>query len=257
MWRGVQHFHVWKWSSLKRWGLVVIAALFCAIFLVVERDSAFSVFSTDKGPRALISSGEKGKDVSLTFNISWGQQQVYPILDTLKKHGVKATFFVNGEWAERHPEILKAITEDGHELGMMGYRYKSYLKQDITQVKKDLLYARTVFGKLGYDELSLLRTPNGHVNNEVITMASKLGYQVVQWSVNPKDWDNPGTQVIVDHVMKETSGGDIILMHASDSVKQTNKALGTILPGIKQKGFHFVTISELISKAETESSPIN
>ncbi|MFC0525753.1 polysaccharide deacetylase family sporulation protein PdaB [Pontibacillus salicampi] len=248
--------YLWEWRRIKKWGLVIVAALFCAIFLWIEREGAFSVFSTDEGPRALISSGKAGKDVSLTFNISWGQEEVYPILDTLEQNKVTSTFFVSGEWAERHPEIVKRIVEDGHELGMMGYRYKSYLKQDITQVKKDLLYAKEVFRKLGYEDITLLRTPSGHFNKEVLKLADTLGFQVIQWSVNPKDYDNPGTQIIIDEVLKKTKGGDIILLHASDSVKQTNKALETIIPGVKGKGYGFVSISELISKAKAQSAPV-
>lgn len=253
----MQHFYVWKVNLAKKWGLVVFAALFCAIFLWVERDSSFSVFTTDDGPRALISSGSKGKDVALTFNISWGQEQVFPILDTLKEHDVKATFFVSGEWAERHPDILEEIKKNDHEIGMMGYRYKSYVKQDIKQVRKDLLYAKDIFRKLGYEDIKLLRTPSGHFNKEVLSLADKLGFKVIKWNVNPSDWKNPGTQTIVDEVMKETSGGDIIVMHASDSVKQTNDALKTILPGIKNKGLSFVSISKMISKVEAQSEEID
>lgn len=255
--RTLQHFYVWKLNKLKKWGLVVLSALFCAIFIWVERDSSFSVFSTDEGPKALIRSGANSKDVALTFNISWGQEQVYPILETLKKQNVKATFFVSGEWAERHPEILEQIKKDKHELGMMGYRYKSYLKQDITQVRKDLLYAREVFRKLGYPDMKLLRTPSGHFNKEVLALAEKLRFTVVQWNVNPEDWKNPGTEAIVKDVMKNTSGGSIVVLHASDSVKQTDEALQTVIPQLKRKGYSFVSISEMISKVKAKSSPIN
>lgn len=253
----VQHFYTLKLHGVKKWGLVILASLFCAIFIWVERDSSFSVFTTDNGPKALIQSGANSKDVSLTFNISWGQEQVYPILKTLKEQNIKATFFVSGEWAERHPDILEAIKKDKHELGMMGYRYKSYLKQDIAQVRKDLLYAREVFRKLGYPNMKLLRTPSGHFNKEVLELADKLGFKVVQWNVNPEDWRNPGTDTIVKRVMKKTSGGSIVVLHASDSVKQTNEALKTIVPKLKSKGLSFVTISELISKVEANSTPIN
>lgn len=253
----MQHFYVWKFNRLKRWILVVVAALFCAVFLWVESGSSLSVFSTDNGPKALVKSGNSKTDIALTFNISWGQEKVYEILDTLKKENVKVTFFVSGEWAERHPDIVKRIKEDKHELGMMGYRYKSYVKQDITQVRKDLAYAREVFRKMGYTQIKLLRPPSGHFNNDILKLADKMGYSVIHWNINPDDWRNPGTQVIINTVMEQTSGGDIILLQASDSVKQTNNALKTILPGLKKKGYNFVTVSELISKAKTKTEQIN
>src|SRR5690625_1986858 len=135
---------------------------------------------------------------------------------------------------------------------MLGYRYKSYLDQEIDQVRKDLYYAQEIFKKLGYPNIELLRTPSGHFNKEIIALAGQLGYKVIHWNINPHDWKNPGTDIIVNTVMEKTTNGDILLLHASDSVKQTAKALQTVLPGLKNKGLEFVTISELYSQARAE-----
>ena len=62
---------------------------------------------------------------------------------------------MSGEWAERHPEIIEKITEDKHEVGMLGYRYKSYLDQDIDQVRRDLALAKDVFGRIGFEDIEI------------------------------------------------------------------------------------------------------
>lgn len=253
----MQHFFVLKANNWKRWGLILTAALFTAFYLWVEADSSFSVFSTEENPAALSKGSPDDPYIALTFNISWGNEKVEPILEKLKSHNAKATFFVSGEWAERHPELLKKIEDDGHEIGMMGYQYKSYIQQDLENVRKDLVKAKDIFKKLGYSDTKILRPPSGHFNKEILQLTEKQGYQVIQWNVNPKDWENPGQQKIIDHVMKNTSNGDIILLHASDSVKQTPKALDTILPGLKNKGFEFISITEMISRADSESKEIN
>lgn len=252
----MQHFYVMKLRNWKKWWLLVTAALFTAIFLWVEVESTYSVFSTKDNPAALSKGSEDDPNIALTFNISWGNEQVEPILEKLKKHDVQATFFLNGEWAERHPDIVDKIDENGHEIGMMGYRYKSYVKQEIDEVRKDLTQAKDIFSKLGYPDIKLIRTPSGHFNKDVLKLIDQQGYKVIQWNINPKDWENPGTQKIIDHVMKNTSNGDIILLHASDSVKQTPQALDTILPGLKNKGFEYVNISELISRADSKSEEV-
>ncbi|MBM7573052.1 polysaccharide deacetylase family sporulation protein PdaB [Aquibacillus albus] len=252
----MQHFFVIKLKHVKKWGLVLTAALFTAFFLWVEGESSFSVFSSKDHPAALSRGSEDDPNIALTFNISWGNEMVEPILQKLKDHNVQATFFLSGEWVERHPGIVKKIEEDEHEIGMMGYRYKSYIKQEKEQIRKDLIKAKDIFGKLGYPDTNLLRTPSGHLNKEIIQLAEHQGYKVIQWNVNPRDWENPGTQNIIDHVMENTSNGDIILLHASDSVKQTPKALDTILPGLKNKGFEFVDITELISRAESKEKEV-
>lgn len=253
----MQHFYVWKINRFKRWMLVVLAALFCAVFLWVERDSSFSVFSSQEDPHALVKGTPSEKSIALTFNISWGQEKIYDILEQLKRNSVQATFFVSGEWAERHPDILKEIKDNNHEIGMMGYRYKSYLKQELPKVRKDLLYAKEIFNKLGYKDVNLLRPPSGHFDKKVLDLTDKLGFSVIHWSVNPNDWKNPGTDYIAEYVLDKTSKGDVILLHASDSVKYTDKALEKILPKLKSKGYAFISISEMISKAKTKTTQVN
>lgn len=249
----MQYFYVLEFSKWKRWVVIIILALFTAAFLWFEQNGAYSAFSKQE-PTAFSKGDVDNETISLTFNISWGEEKVFDILKQLETDQVKATFFVSGEWAERHPDILKKITEDEHELGMLGYRYKSYLDQEIEQVRKDLLHAREVFNKLGYPDIDLLRTPSGHFNKEVIALAEQLNFKVIQWNINPHDWKNPGTETIVNTIMEQTTNGDILLLHASDSVKQTSKALQTILPGLKNKGFEFVTVSELYNQARSESN---
>ena len=253
----LQHFSVVKMKNLKRWIIIIILALFAAIYLLTQTVGSYSVFSTEKGPRALTRSGnEDSKQVSLTFNISWGQEKVHDILALLEKEKIQATFFVSGEWAERHPEIVDKIVEGNHELGMLGYQYKSYVEQDLEDVRKDLRKATDVFRKLGYSNIELLRPPNGHFNEDVLKTADQMGFSVIYWSINPNDWKNPGTDVIVKTVIDETKGGDIILLHASDAIKQTDSALMEIIPALKKQKLSFVTISELISNSSSESKEV-
>jgi polysaccharide deacetylase family sporulation protein PdaB len=251
----MQYFYQLDFRKWKRWGMIIVFALFTATFLWFEQNGTYSVFSK-KEPN-VFSKGDINKEtIALTFNISWGEERVFDILKQLETEQVQATFFVSGEWAERHPDILNKIAENKHELGMLGYRYKSYLDQEIGQIRKDLHYAQEVFKKLGYPNVDQLRTPSGHFNKEIIALAEQLGLKVIHWNINPHDWKNPGTETIVNTIMEQTTNGDILLLHASDSVKQTDKALQTVLPGLKNKGFKFVTVSELFSQAHSESNLI-
>lgn len=252
----MDHFYVMTLKKWKRYAVVVLLALFTAIILWFEQNGTFSILSENE-TLALTKGNADEPDIALTFNISWGEEKVDDILEDLEQHQAQATFFVSGEWAERHPEILEKIAEQEHELGMLGYRYESYLDQELEEVRRDLSEAKDVFDKLGYEDIDLLRPPNGHFNEEVIELAEDQGFTVTHWNVNPNDWENPGTEKITNMVMEQTSNGDIILMHASDSVKQTAEALQTILPGLKNKGFKFVTISELINQAHAESQIVD
>lgn len=247
----MDHFYVVDFTRRRRFILIAVMGLLIAGFIFLQSNNGF-LWAKDSDDVALTKGNVDEPNIALTFNISWGEEKVHQILDKLREEEVQATFFLSGEWAERHPAIVEKITEDNHEIGMLGYRYKSYLEQDIAQVQQDLTLAKDVFGKMGLEDISLLRTPSGQFDEDILELAKSMGYEVVHWNVNPNDWENPGTEVIIDTVMKETSNGDVVLLHASDSVKQTADALETILPGLKNKGFTFVPISELISQADTE-----
>lgn len=249
------HFHALKVKkSWLRWGVIMFLALFTALFIWIDQTGIYSTSTKDE-PAALVRGNPKHKHLALTFNISWGEEKVHSILEVLDEYNLSSTFFVSGEWAEKNPDLLEDISEH-HEIGMLGYRYKSYLDQEIEEVRKDLYKAREVFSTLGYEDIELLRPPSGHLNEEIIELAEQLDFQTVHWNVNPNDWENPGTEKIIDHVLEETNKGDIILLHASDAAKQTADALQVIIPAFENKGFEFVMISELIHNIESETKLI-
>src|SRR5690625_2099307 len=252
----MQHFYVFNFNKKKRVITIVLLGFLTALFILIEPARFLYVFSKDQ--QAALTKGDVNKNqLSLTFNISWGEEKVFDILDVLKEQEIIATFFISGEWAERHPQIIEKITEDKHEIGMLGYRYKSYLDQELQRVRQDLYLAQDAFRKLGLESIRLLRAPKGHLNEEIIALAKNLGFTVIHWNVNPNDWENPGTEEIIQTVLDDTKRGDIILLHASDSAKQTSKALESILPGLTKKGFNMVTVSELISQVETDAKLIH
>src|SRR5699024_4916031 len=149
--------------------------------LILNGNEHLQVFSSEENPRALMTGNDESNGISLTFNITWGDEELEPILNELEKANASATFFLLGEWAEHHPHLVDLIVEKGHEIGMLGYRYKSYLKQEIDDVIKDLYKAKDVFAKLNYSDLKLLRTPSGHLNKEILETLVKQGYQVIDW----------------------------------------------------------------------------
>lgn len=252
----MKFFVVLNGKKLKQLLIIVVAAFFTAGILYMEKID-MSVFSTDKGPRAIYK-GESSNKISLTFNISWGDEKALPILDILKDHKIKnATFFISASWAERHPDIIDRILEDGHEIGSMGYKYKNYTSLDSNKIKQDILFAQDVFTELGVKEINLLRPPKGDFNREILEITNSINYSVVHWSINSRDSENPGVENIVKYTLEKLKGGDIVLLHASDSAKQTAKALPTILKGIKKKGLKNVSVSELISNTETNTKQIN
>ena len=223
-------FWVLPSRQIKQWALVVLAAVFSACFLFVQNIFNAPVLSTPDGPKAVYK-GER--NVALTFNIGWGDERALPIVETLKKENIKsATFFLSGSWAERHPDVVAAIVKEGYEVGMLGYAYKDYSELKDEEIANDILRAQEAFKKLNVKKIKLLRAPTGHFDRRLLKIGEQYGYTVVHWSIDTKDWTNPGIEKIVQNTDRAAQG-DIILLHASDSAIQTNKALPPLLEKLR------------------------
>lgn len=249
----MKFFLVLNGKSIKQALIIVVAALFTAWFFYVESIAQVPVFSTKEGPKAIYK-GEK--DIALTFNIGWGDEKAEPILDILKKKDTpSATFFLSGAWAERHPDLVNRIVKEGYEIGILGYDYKDYTELEESKIRQDISKAQEVFKKLNVKDIELLRAPTGHFDKKTLNVAEKMGYTVVHWSLDSKDWTNPGVEVIVNNV-KKAKKGDIILMHASDSAKQTADALPAVLGEIQSKNLKMLTVSEMIANGKSQSAEV-
>ncbi|UTR12559.1 polysaccharide deacetylase family sporulation protein PdaB [Evansella sp. LMS18] len=247
---------IWHAKTLKKSMIIAIAAFFTAGILYVETPE-LAVFSTGDKPVAIYKAETEEKKVALTFNISWGEEKAVPILDTLKEHNIsETTFFVSAAWAERHPEIIERILEDGHEIGNHGFRHEHYTSWEEDKIKSDIQTAHRIIEEVTQEAPKYLRPPNGSFDERVLKIAETLNYDVIHWSINSEDWQNPGVEKIVENVTSNTASGDIILLHASDSAKQTNEALPEIIKTLENDGFQFATVSQLISGAEAEAEEI-
>lgn len=247
-------FVIWNGKTVKHIVLIFIAAFFTAFFMYLENVLHLPAFTAKDGPKAIYK-GEK--DVALSFNIGWGDEKAGPIIEILKRENVKAaTFFLSGSWAERHPEIVERIVKEGYEIGMLGYSYQDYSEIEDEKIRKDLVLAQEAFKKLNVKNIELVRAPTGHFDQRTLKLADRYGFMIVHWSIDSKDWTNPGVAEIRRNVSKANKG-DIILFHASDSAKQTAKALPLVIQELRSKELKFVSVSEMIANGNAQSSEIN
>ncbi|WP_321202607.1 polysaccharide deacetylase family protein [Bacillus sp. CRN 9] len=191
--------------------------------------------------------------ISITFDDGPNPEFTPKILDLLAKYNAKATFFITGEKAEKHPKLVKRIVNEGHEIGNHTYSHM-YNANISEEVLTDELTrtAEIIKGILGFSPI-LYRPVGGLYNDSIVATAKKNNYQVVLWSwhQDPKDWMNPGVQKIVSHVQTGMKPGDIILLHDSGGDRsQTIEALELILKDANRKKFNAVTVSELMILSE-------
>jgi polysaccharide deacetylase family sporulation protein PdaB len=250
-------FWIISGKKLKQIALIVVTFLFAmGIFYAEKNDmQVFSTLSND--PSAIYSVKTDKKQIALTFDISWGEERTGPILDVLEQKGVKkATFFLSSPWAESHPNIVKRIVDMKFEIGSHGHRHDNYSQYSEEQIRTQIGKADTILTKLIGKKPNLIRFPNGDFDQRVLRVAEQMGYKTIQWDTDSLDWKNPGVDQIIKRVVGKAHPGDIVLMHASDSCRQTHEALPVIIDQLRDQGYEFVTVSELIANSNVKIDPV-
>lgn len=186
--------------------------------------------------------------IALTFDAAWGNEDTKQIMEILKKHDVKVTFFMTGGWVESYPDDVKMILAEGHDLGNHSQNHKNMSQLSDAEKESELMTVHDKVKELtGYD-MFLFRPPYGDYDSAVIKVAKKCGYYAIQWDVDSLDWKDYGVDSIIKTVTehKHLGNGSIILCH--NGAKYTAQALDTMITTLKDKGFTFVPLSELIIK---------
>lgn len=207
---------------------------------VRNMDLALPSISKHPGTYYLVHTVEKV--TALTFDD--GPDPLYTgyILDVLKEKNVKATFFVLGSNARSNPDLLKRIREEGHEIANHGYSH-SYSPSKFVQ---ELIRTDEVLYETIKEHTAYYRPPGGVVSNSVLAGVKEQGHVLTLWSIDSKDWQNPGPAQIVRNVVKNCFPGGIILLHdGGEKREQTIQALGPIIDQLREQGYRFVTVSEL------------
>ncbi|MFC4778138.1 polysaccharide deacetylase family sporulation protein PdaB [Paenibacillus sp. GCM10023252] len=249
-------FYVMNGRKIKRYFFIMAAIVFSVGVIYAERDN-ITVFAPQQ-PAAIYSVPTDKKVIALTFDISWGDKRTEPILDILKENNVKqATFFLSSPWSQSHPDIVKKIVDAGYEIGSHGHKHDNYSKLSDEEIRTQITTAHSILSNLTGKKPNLIRLPNGDFDKRVLRIAEQLNYKVIQWDTDSLDWMNIGTDKIIDRVVTRAHNGDIILMHASDSVKQTHEALPAIVTQLRAKGYEFVTVSGLIAQTEVDGKSVN
>ena len=188
------------------------------------------------------------KKIALSFDAAWGNEDTAKILEILKQNDVHVTFFMTGGWVESYPDDVKAILAAGHDLGNHSENHKNMSQLSDEQKKEELMKVHDKVRELTGYEMFLFRPPYGDYDNAVVKVARACGYYTIQWDVDSLDWKDYGVDSIIKTVTehKHLGNGSIILCH--NGAKYTAQALDTLIKTLKEQGYTFVPISELIYK---------
>ncbi|MGE5544481.1 MAG: polysaccharide deacetylase family protein, partial [Bacillota bacterium] len=191
------------------------------------------------------------KMVSLTFNVDWGEEFLPQLLKILKDEEIQATFFVTGRWAERQPDLVKQIVKDGHDLGNHGHGHRHLKNLSNQELAGEITAGEKVLQNISGQKPRLYAPAYGEVDERISRVASQLGYEVIMWSLDTIDWQNPDVATIVKRVVPRIHNDAIILMHPT---RPTVEALPQIIKQLKKEGYRMVPVSRLISATSDNKS---
>jgi peptidoglycan/xylan/chitin deacetylase (PgdA/CDA1 family) len=166
--------------------------------------------------RAITSLRGHGRAVALTFDDGPNPDATPLILDALKARGVRATFFILGRHAERWPELVQRVADEGHAIGNHGYYHRKLHFKSPRYVRDDLQLGTEMIVRASGVHPALFRAPHGFRSPWVTTIARSLGQRTVGWSLGVWDSDRPGVDVIADRTVLGARPGAILLLHDGD-----------------------------------------
>ena len=200
------------------------------------------LFSWKKEKAALPLWSEQGKGkVAITFDDGPHPSYTEQLLDGLKERGIKATFFVTGEHASIHPDIIKRIVEEGHLIGNHTYKHTQLQSTNREEFKQELLQTNEIIKEITGEDTIYVRPPYGSWDQ---SLEKELNMFPVLWTVDPLDWCNDNVSCIVQNTVSKTKENDIILMH--DYYETSVTAALQVIDELQKEGYQFVTVEEIL-----------
>lgn len=187
------------------------------------------------------------KQIAISFDAAWGNDDTQTLIDILKEYNVPATFFVVGSWVDKYPESVKALSDAGHQVQNHSNTHPHMPQLSKNQMCDELTSCNDKIEKITGVRPTLHRPPYGDYDNALIESVESLNMHTIQWSVDSLDWKDSATaDSICRRVTSKVCPGSIVLFH--NDADHTPEALPTILKCLKDDGYEFVFISDLILK---------
>ncbi|MFD1933841.1 MULTISPECIES: polysaccharide deacetylase family protein [Nonomuraea] len=193
------------------------------------------------------------KCLALTFDDGPGQY-AGKLLDTLKKYDAKATFFLEGQYVKSRPAFAKRMAAEGHELGNHSYKHPNFTQLEPGAIRNEIKKTQDIIKQTAGVEPKLLRPPYGMADLQVSDIAAEFGMPMILWTGGSRDWESRNETSIKKQTLAVAKQDGIILMH--DWVKQTVDSMPALIKTLQGKGYHLVTVSEVIKSQNLQPGDI-
>ena len=231
----------------KLMGAVGMIAIVALIFAFVNSPAIIGASATTR-KLPIYSVERSDKVVSLTFDAAWGNEDTQELINILGQYGVKATFFVVGDWVDKYPESVKALHDAGHEVMSHSDDHAHFSKLSAAEIKDNINASCDKIEDVTGVRPTLFRAPYGEYDDHVIETVESMGMNTIQWDVDSLDWKEISAAEITERVTSRVGNGSIVLFH--NAAKNTPEALPAIIEYLLGEGYTIVPVSELLLDGE-------
>ena len=193
-------------------------------------------------------------NIALVFNVGAGFEPATSILDTLAERQQRATFFVMGWWADKHPNLLRQIADGGHEIASHGHSIFDLTQASDAEVRADLEAAdASISSVIGRTTRPLWSPSAGYRNARVRSIAASLGYRPILWTVDSADWTTEATpESVYSHIVNGATNGAIIVLHFDSprTLDSTAQVLPAAIDALRAAGYRLMTITDLLTATD-------
>ena len=176
-------FFVFKRRTL----LIILFILVVSVFAIYMLTNHIITVSSTEKKLPIYSVDTQEKKIAITFDAAWTNQDTDILIEILKKHNAKATFFIVGEWASKFPESVKAFYDAGHTIANHSDTHKAFSKCSREELRKEIFDCNEKLEGIIGEKITLLRAPSGDYTNQSIEVAKDMGMFTIQWNCDILD----------------------------------------------------------------------
>jgi polysaccharide deacetylase family sporulation protein PdaB len=233
--------------SNKRQSVISLAVVFAILIGTVFSVNSFA----SERLLPIYSVGTEQKKVALSFDAAWGNDDTETLINILAEYNAPATFFVVGDWVDKYPESVKQLADAGHQIQNHSNTHPYMTQLSKNQMINELQSCNEKIKKITGVAPTLFRPPYGDYDNMVVETVREQKMYTIQWDVDSLDWKSNATaDSICKRVTSKVKNGSIVLFH--NDADCTPAALPNILKTLKDEGYEFVFIEDLIYKENYE-----
>ena len=209
-----------------------------------------------KYPETIKTSGPRQNVIALTFDDVPDPRYTPQLLDILQKYHVKATFFVVGSRAEKHPDLVKRMIREGHVIGNHSYNHPQFVKLQMNEFRTQIIRTENIIQTLAGYKPRMIRPPYGEISEQQLKWVKGQGYKLINWNVDSLDWRGLTKSQVRNNILSHAGKGAIILQHGGggrgSNLRGTIQALPEVITIMRKRGYSFVTLPQMLDISKSK-----